>query len=273
MDKTLIRVNSIDRLLCSIAKVRSLRKGFITNFYLDPSKHALWIAKGDCYTEKIRDTLFIIKKNLSFWNVFFCSTTLEQLVDDFNRFQINHVGQGMVLDIVGRKAQCMPVVSALEGCNCKMLASLVRMKRISDTMPEESSGHKILTSDDNSIHEINRSLHVFFNERIEQIPYFEELMKYSHQGQILVCEENGVMAGFLIFEHNPSTLYLRYWFTHPDFRERKVGSRLMRRFFEEGKESKRLLLWVIHTNENAIKRYRHYGFAEEDMFDFVLQLN
>ena len=74
-------------------------------------------------------------------------------------------------------------------------------------------------------------------------------------------------------EMNATTLYLRYWFTHPDFRDRKVGSRLLRRFFEEGKDTKRQLFWVIRSNKNAIKRYRHYGFKEENMLDFVLRNN
>ena len=60
---------------------------------------------------------------------------------------------------------------------------------------------------------------------------------------------------------------------HPDYRDKKVGSRLLRRFFEEGKDTKRQLFWVIRTNENAIKRYKHYGFNEENMFDFVMQYN
>ena len=273
MDKLLFKVNSIDYLSSSVAEIRSLRKGFITNFYLDPAKHAIWIIKGDCYTERINDTLFIIKLSPLFWNVYFCSTALVQLIDDFNKLQESHPQQSMVFDIVGREVQCMPIVSALQGCNCKMLASLVRMKRVSDTIPEMSSDPNVLLADDKSIPEIYQSLHVYFNERIEQIPYFEELMDCSHQRGILVCEENGAMAGFLIFEHNPSTLYLRYWFTHPNFRERRVGSRLMHRFFEEGKETRRQLLWVVQTNDNAIKRYRHYGFTEEDMFDYVLQFN
>jgi GNAT superfamily N-acetyltransferase len=88
-----------------------------------------------------------------------------------------------------------------------------------------------------------------------------------------VCEEDGNLAGFLIFELSSATLYLRYWFTHPDFRGRKVGSRLMRRFFEEGKETRRQILWVMRTNEDAMEKYRHYGFVEEDMFDHVMQFN
>ena len=120
---------------------------------------------------------------------------------------------------------------------------------------------------------ISEQLHLFFDERTEQIPYYEELKEYTKQGHILACEENGDLAGFLIFELNATTIYLRYWFTHPDFRDKKVGSRLLRRFFEEGKDTKRQLFWVIRTNENALMRYRHYGFSEENMFDYVMEYN
>ena len=88
---------------------------------------------------------------------------------------------------------------------------------------------------------------------------------------IFIPKIENKIAGFLIYELTTTTLYLRYWFTHPDYRDRKVGSRLLRRFFEEGKDTKRQLFWVIRTNENAIVRYRHYGFVEENMFDYVMQ--
>ena len=114
-------------------------------------------------------------------------------------------------------------------------------------------------------------LHQFFNEKTEQIPFAEELEGYAKEGHILVCEESSNLAGFLIYEINATTIYLRYWFTLPDFRDKKVGSRLLRRFFEEGKNTKRQLFWVIRNNENAIKRYKHYGFAEENMYDFIMQ--
>ena len=116
-------------------------------------------------------------------------------------------------------------------------------------------------------------MYAFFDEQTEQIPYYEELLNYVSQGHVLVCEEDGMMAGFLIYELNTTTLYLRYWFTHPDFRDKKVGSRLLRRFFDEGKDTKRQLFWVIRTNENAIMRYRHYGFTEENMYDYVMKYN
>lgn len=266
------QVKSFEDLQQQVAEIRALRLGFITNFFPDPVKHALWIKKRDCLMDRVGNTLFIIKQSPSFWNVFYCSTTIDGLEADLKVFQKMNPDITMMFDIVGRYIQCQPLVNKFKGLDCKEATSLVRMTRMTDLMdyvPDET----IRYATENDLPLISQQLHQYFDERTEQIPYDEELLEYAKEKRVLVCEENGVVMGHLIFELNASTLYLRYWFTHPDYRDKKVGSRLLRRFFEEGKDTKRQLFWVIRTNENAIKRYKHYGFNEENMFDFVMQYN
>ena len=263
-------VQSIERLQQQSAEIRALRRGFITNFFLDPVKHGLWIAKGDCHMERIGSTLFIIKQSPSFWNVFYCSTSLDDFSHDLSEFLAGHANVTMMFDIVGRDVQCQPMVDLFRNKGCKEATSLVRMTRMT-TLMEYTADSSIRQATEKNIPEVSQLLHAYFDELTEQIPYDEELLDYASQGHVLVCEEEGKMEGFLIYELNATTLYLRYWFTHPDYRDRKVGSRLLRRFFEEGKDTKRQLFWVIRTNENAIVRYRHYGFAEENMYDYVMQ--
>ena len=265
-------VKSFEELQQQVAEIRSLRLGFITNFFPDPVKHALWIKQGDCFTDRAGNTLYIIKKSQDFWNAFYCSTTIDGLEADLKVFQKMNPNITMMFDLVGRDIQCKPMVERFKVIGCKEATSLVRMTRMTEPMeyvPDET----IRYATEIDLPLISQQLHQFFDERTEQIPYDEELLEYIKEKRILVCEENGVIMGHLIFELNATTLYLRYWFTHPDYRGRKVGSRLLRRFFVEGKETKRQLLWVIRTNENAIVRYRHYGFKEEDMFDYVMQYN
>ena len=266
------QVQSIDQLRQLSAEIRSLRRGFLTNFFIDPVKHGLWIEKNDCHFERIGGTLFIIKRSPNFWNVFYCSTTLDEFSKDHSAFLANYPDTIMMFDIVGRDVQCQPVVEQFRSKGCKEATSLVRMTRMTAPM-EYVADDTIRRAEEKDVKGISYLLHAYFDEQTEQIPYDEELEDYVRQGHVLVCEEFGAMAGFLIYELNASTLYLRYWFTHPDFRDRKVGSRLLRRFFEEGKDTKRQLFWVIRSNENAIKRYKHYGFAEENMYDFVMQYN
>ena len=265
-------VKSFEDLQKQVTEIRSLRLGFITNFFPEPIKNSLWIEKGDCYTERINNTLFIIRQSPSFWNVFYCSTTLDSLGVDLEAFQNQNTGKTMMYDLVGRDFQCQPLVELFKAKGCKEATSLVRMTKMTEPM-DYTSDSSIRYAAEKDIPLISKQLHQYFDEQTEQIPYDEELKNYTKQNRILVCEEVGVMAGFLIFELNATTLYLRYWFTHPDYRDLKIGSRLLRRFFEEGKETKRQLFWVIQTNENAIVRYRHYGFKEENMYDYVMQFN
>lgn len=264
------QVRSIEQLQQQSAEIRAKRQGFLTNFYLDEKKHNVWILKGDCYSEIIEDTLFIIKKSATFWNVFYCSTTIDRLLVDLQHFMAEHAGQTLIFDIVGRETQCRPVVEMFRLNGFAEATSLVRMTRMTDStayIPNTS----IKKAQVYDIAEIYDLLHQFFDEKTEQIPYLEELEEYARQGHVLICEELGKTAGFLIYELNATTLYLRYWFTLPEFRDKKVGSRLLRHFFEEGKNTKRQLFWVIRSNENAIKRYKHYGFTEENMFDYVMK--
>lgn len=266
------QVNSSEELQKQVAEIRALQLGFLTNFFPDPVKHTLWIKKGNCFIDRVGNTLFIIKKAPNFWNVFYASTTIDGLVADLNEFQKKNPNVTMMFDLVGREVQCQPLVEKFKELGCKEATSLVRMTRLTESMvyvPDET----IRYATENDLPLISHQLHQYFDERTEQIPYDEEMLKYAIEKRILVCEENGFVIGHLIFELNATTLYLRYWFTHPDYRDKKVGSRLLRRFFEEGKDTKRQLFWVIRTNENAIKRYKHYGFNEENMFDFVMQYN
>lgn len=262
--------HSYEALQQQVTGIRSLGLGFITNFYPDAVKHSLWIAKGDCYTERVNNTLFVVKANPSFWNVYFCSTAIDTLGKDFEEFLKKHADKAMSFDLVGRDVQCLPLVGLFQSKGCRETVSFVRMTRMSEPVVY-SPDNFVRYASENDLPLISQYLRHYFNERTEQIPYDEELLEHCLQNHILVCEEDSRMAGFLIFELNASTLYLRYWFTHPDYRDRKVGSRLMRRFFDEGKNTRRQLLWVIRTNDNALVRYRHYGFVEENMFDYVMQ--
>ena len=265
-------VQSIEQLRLLSGEVRALHKGFLTNFYLDEVKHGIWIAKGDCYVEKRGETVFVVKKSDMFWTGFYSSTTQEQLSVDFLQLQKAYPGQTMMIDVVGREIQCKPLVEMFCHNGCVEAASLVRMTRMTTPLDYEVDP-SVRKATEGDIPLVSQLLHDFFDAKTEQIPYDEELQEYARQGHVLLCEERGQMAGFLVYELNSSTIYLRYWFTHPDYRDRKVGSRLLRRFFEEGKDTKRQLFRVIRSNENAIKRYRHYGFAEENMFDYVMKFN
>ena len=84
-----------------------------------------------------------------------------------------------------------------------------------------------------------------------------------------IYEVENKILGFIIYDLKASTLFLRYWFVKPNYRDLRIGSKLFNEFLLRGKDTHRQMFWVIRSNENAINRYLHYGFKEEIMYNFV----
>ena len=267
------RIEHFQQLMDFSTKVRNLREGFITNFYPDAFKHQIWISKQVLFYEEYRKTVFFIKVDSSFWNLFYISTSIEELHTAVLNMSGQYKDKTLVMDIVGRNAQCRPIVDMLRSGDFVLTTSLVRMQRITSTEDVFPSMKDICLAEEYELEEISNCLHEYFDERLEQIPYDEELQEYIKNGHVLVAKDENRLSGFLIFEKNVSTLYLRYWFTKPECREHGVGAKLLRHFFHEGLTTKRQILWVMEENENAIKRYVHYGFRNEDMHDYILTWN
>lgn len=267
------RIEHFQQLMDLGAKVRNLREGFVTNFYPDVFKHQVWISKQALFYEEYNKTVFFIKENSSFRNLFYISTSIEELHDSIFQLLRQHKDKQVVMDIVGRDVQCRPIVDMLRSVYFVLTTSLVRMQRITSAEDIFPSMEGIRPAEGHELEEISDCLHEYFDDRLEQIPYDEELQEYIKNGYVLVAKDKNRLSGFLIFEKNASTLYLRYWFTKPECREHKVGSKLLRQFFCEGLSTKRQILWVIEKNENAIKRYVHYGFRNENMYDYIMIWN
>ena len=264
-------ISSIEQLRELQASIRQKRLGYITNFYIDEFKHNTWINEGDLFYEIYDSIVFFIKRSQTFWNVFYSCTTIDSLCETLCLFKKKYSQVEFVLDIVGRDIQCNQIVPELFNIGCKKTISLVRMSKITEEMAyfEDS---KISCPNEHEVKKVYEYLHEYFDKKTEQLPYLKELQSYANDGQIFIYKEKGHIAGFLIHEMNATTNYLRYWFTHPNYRDNKIGSKLLRHFFKIGQNTKRQIFWVIQDNENAIKRYRHYGFKEENMFDYVLTL-
>ena len=110
----------------------------------------------------------------------------------------------------------------------------------------------------------------YFNAEQEQLPTEDELKRWVEHGELkIVRNESGDVDGFVIYDHSPAQLYLRYWFVHPRTRGKGVGGKLMRTMFAAAVQTKRQYFWVKTDNENAIIRYQHYGFELEPMKNSV----
>ena len=177
----------------------------------------------------------------------------------------------MIIDVVGSYDTCDAINKLAEPIGYSNSCQLVRMSRLApEYIGKVNNTLPIHFASDRETEEVHKLLHAYFSEEEEQIPYLDELLIYAHEKHIAVYSDHEKVVGFVIYEMNKLTLYLRYWFVHPNYRNKHVGSNLLNCFFYEGRNTRRQTLWVITTNENAIRKYLHYGFKEEPICCFVL---
>jgi GNAT superfamily N-acetyltransferase len=254
----------------SFVKIKNYKKKLITNFFPNREKIEIWISKNEFYKIEIGEVIYFLRSNLDFYTLFFIASSNEELDKSLSQLLIGFSDEIFILDIVQRE-EFSDVLNIFYDKSFNLYTSLVRMNRlnhradllyISTDVIKEASRHHLIS--------LNNMLHSFFDEKAEQLPDEMELENWIENKNILIYEEDNQIGGFLIYEIIGNTLYLRYWFVHPDFREKRVGSKLFNEFEIRGKETNRHLFWVIRSNENAIKRYKHYGFVEEKMYNFVL---
>lgn len=250
--------------------IRTLGKGFITNFFPEELKTNVLISQHKLWYECINHTVFFYRKNDDFINLFFFSTTDNELETSLRSIKIKDV---IISDIVTNN-KLSPVVDSFYKNGFEQHSILIRMSKLNKPNNiKNESNERIRNAYKKDINEIQKLYVAYFDKYAEQIPLFEELENWIEKQQMIVYELDSRIVAFLIYDINGLTLYLRYWFVHPEYRDIKIGSVLLKEFFYRGKECKRHLFWVIASNNNAIKRYEHYGFKKENMFDYILIKN
>lgn len=263
-------IHNYQELLDLITSMRNMRSGFITNFYLDTIKHSLWICKKLLYYEQVENVIFLIRKNSDFWNLFYCSPGLEALHKALSLFQEQYRKEKLIVDVVGTNDQCISISKIFIQEQFQNYCSLVRMSRLTPQEIPNIMNNPVRPANLDEAEDVYYLLKKYFDPKSEQIPLLDEIFSLTNEKKILIYSSENAIKGFLIYELTKSTLYLRYWFVHPEFRNRGIGSALMQHFFYEGKFTKRQLFWVIRSNSNAIKRYKHYNFIEENLFNETL---
>ncbi len=243
----------------------------VTNFFPDEMRMSAWCRDGAFYEECCGSTLFFVRRQSAFSNVYFMSRSVGALGEDWKTFALENGSGKWIVDLIGPDRMRQPLEDVMAVVGFSRLTTLQRMGRKTPYEISESlSDIKRATPDDAGI--IKELLDAYFIAEEEQIPSIEEIRKWIDAQTLYVIRglAENLIEGFAIFDLSPAMLYLRYWFVHPSVRGKGVGGRLLRAVFSAGRNTKRQYLWVKTDNENAILRYRHYGFGFEPMKDAVM---
>ena len=103
----------------------------------------------------------------------------------------------------------------------------------------------------------------------EQLPRLYEIETAIEARQVLVARQGQELGGVLYFETQGMASTVRFWAVAERFRDRRLGSALMQHYFQIHAAVRRFSLWVNTANDNAIAKYRHYGYAPDGLLDQV----
>lgn len=266
----MFKIDSLIQVQNAIKSIRDYKTGYYTNFFTDPQRLNLWLENNILFAIQYNKTFFFLKKNKEFNNTYFCSSDLNNLEDSINRLKIDYSGEIFVFDLVGKKETIPSLVELFKYIGFNIYTSLNRMSRFSSFIEVRSENELIKVCQHKDLKEIKQLLFYYFDIYAEQLPIDDELLQWINSGHLIKYEESKKIIGFIIYDLVGTTSYLRYWFVHPQHRNKKVGACLLKYYFFESKRTKRQIFWVIDSNINAIKRYRHYGFKAEEMVDYVM---
>jgi GNAT superfamily N-acetyltransferase len=265
------KITTLDFFVNALNFVKSFKKKTVSNYYFNSIKSEQLLCSGDLSAITIGEVVFVLKQNEHFINLYYYASDSMELGKSLDKLVSIYPDVTYIIDVVTKEIDT-DVLKVLNQNGFNVYTSLVRMSRISNSTPkvdEVTDQHLKVANQDESL-EVFNQLKTFFDPKAEQLPTQDEVFEWSNSGNVLVYKIENYIAGFIIYQLVGVTLYLRYWFVSPLYRERKLGSKLFNYFILKGKNSIRQLFWVIQTNENAIIRYKHYGFKEEKMYNFVL---
>ena len=128
----------------------------------------------------------------------------------------------------------------------------------------------MLCADKTDCQAIRNLLECSFDRYADQLPELYEIEAAIAARQVLVVQCEGTLAALLFFETQGFTSTVRYWVVDQRFRSRRFGSAVMRHYLAAQSAVRRFILWVTADNENAVLKYRHYGYAPDGLIDHVL---
>ena len=261
------KVESFEQTLQFTKQIRSLKRGYVTNFYWDSNKHPYWLAEGTLLYKEVDECVVMLHQNNGFANLYYIATELKAVSKMMNSLPLC---QDLVIDIVCR-GEGLVEQEAFKVMGFTLYKSLYRMNHVgqmaqSNWQRDDSVAYG--TASDAVL--VFETLQRDFDPLCEQLPSKKEIVDYAQRDELLIIKDGQRLCGFLIAEKTGVTWYLRYWYTSPDYRNLGLGAKLLRASLMDASNSKRQLFWVIADNENAIKRYEHYGFKRENMNDYVM---
>ncbi|MGD1089944.1 MAG: GNAT family N-acetyltransferase [Verrucomicrobiota bacterium] len=261
-------IQTPDQVFDALQKAKTGATAFCTNFFPVESKLQSWIGHGELFGELLNGVALFFRKDRDFWHCYFCAADaamLQRRIAALSGLETECV----VTDLVGNESTLNDLLPVFTQAGFRQYAQLQRMARMG--RPGSTTGRsQIVFAEKSDCRAVMKLIENSFDRYGEQLPMLYEIESAIESHQILVSNHNGELAGLLFFETQGFASVVRFWAVAEKFRALKVGSALIRHYFETQNSVRRFTLWVNANNDNAIQKYCHYSYKPDGLVDHIL---
>lgn len=253
--------------LAAFQEAKRAAPRFLTNLFPEPRKLEAWIARQELFEFARGRAAILLRRDADFSHLLFAAAEPVALVEGLRKLKSPET---LVADLIGQQAEVSELAACFESAGFHNYRSLQRLAWLRKAEESFTADPTVAYATYEDAPKILAPLQETFDRFAEQIPPLAEFERAAQQWRILVIRDGAQLAGFLYFEPQGQAALVRYWFVSEASRGRGVGSKLIRAFFHLCPEIRRVVLWVITTNQNAITKYDHYGFKPDGLLDRVM---
>lgn len=239
----------------------------LTNFFLSQLSIERAIRKKQLFAVAQSGGSLLLRRDRDFHHLYLNFSNPDTACRLINNL---HIETPVVADVIYRENSHLDMINLLSEAGFVRYRHLHRRIRPPQDLPHRRSNGDIHSALDIDAKEILSDLELHFDRFSEQLPELDEVRNAISMNQIIVSRLNSSLAGFLFFESSAKSSHLRYWFVKPDFRDRQVGTSLIRNYLEYQCPSTLSQLWVVDENDLAIRKYDYYGYSSSNLCDQVM---
>jgi hypothetical protein len=274
-------ITTVSQVYEGIQRAKAAASAFCTNFFPVEARLKAWIEHADLSSEARPGSVFFFRRDQDFWHLYFCSSNLAALHRDLET-AFGPGPQRVMVDVVGNETTLVGTLEILQAAGFQPYAALLRLARLGQvngmagTRPASPDPDAAPPAPEVACAEladrvaVEKLIRNGFDRYSDQLPAWYEIERAIAERQILVLKHQSELAALLFFETQGWSSAIRYWVAAQSRRSLGFGSRLIRHYFAIHTSVKRFSLWVRADNEDAIRRYRHYGYAADGLVDHVL---
>ena len=255
----------------AIDRVKDRAPQYITNLFATPEQIQDWMEQDVVTYADHGRCLLLFRRDRDFQHLFHVASSLDALDVGLASLNLRTNRGPFAVDLVGQPEQIAPIGAIYREHGFESYTTLVRMSLLVESSTVSCQPDpEVEFARPADVPQVEAFLDRLLDRFVDQIPSAHQLLALAEQSSVLMVRCSGEIGGVLVSENTRVTSILRYWYVDSRFRDRGVGGKLLRTFLHLSAARKRILLWVVAENHDAIAKYQHYGFVTESLTDQIL---